>query len=198
MDINDVIHRLEVVEKNFDFWLLSALEEVAINAISLVVNRIQQEGLPGKQYSDQKLPPYFFYGKELNAGGRNILQRKDKKALRVALTAKGEKLKKNTGADQEDDGISYREWREANGLQVSIVDLTFTGRMLQNLGILESQKQDGIYRIVIGGLDKEVKDKLKWNAQRFGDFFAFTEEEKKLLGGLLKSRMMGHIRSVGL
>ena len=197
MTIDEAIAALERISEKLDFWILQTLEEVAMNMLALVVNRIQQQGLPGRDYSDNPLPPFFYEDRALNAGGRALLARKDKKALRKVIAGQGGRLRKSK-IDEERDGISYKEWRAANGLQTAVVDLTFTGRMFQNLGIVSTSATGGKYSVVISGLDKEVRDKLRWNAQRYGDFFVLTADEKTVLVDLFKKRLKEHFQSAGL
>jgi hypothetical protein len=156
------------------------VQEVGISTVSVVTARIMEEGLPGKKYSENKLPPFYFYDKELNAGGRNLLKESDSKALRAALRSVGT-VKKNSRVDNKDtDGISYKEWRNANGLQTEVVDLTFTGFMLKSLKKVEA-KQLGPYKwlALVSPIDKESAIKLELNYKRYGDFLTPTEKEEK-------------------
>jgi hypothetical protein len=183
--IQHLDHMISTLEKE----LPKISEEIAMNAIALVINRIQQQGIPGKSYSENKLPVFFFEDRELNAGGRALIDRHKKKRQRDDDRAAGIKVRKNARLDELAGGIDYREWRIANGLQVDHIDLTFTGRMFQNVGIVGTVITNETYITVIGGFDKEVKDKLRWNAQQFGDFFLLTKEEHVELIALLDKRL---------
>lgn len=155
MTIDDLIKHFDGLIDKLETGLVTVTETAAMDLMAIIVNRIQQEGLPGKKYSKNKLPKFFFHDSGTVAA-QKALNRKEFK-----------------------DGVSYEEWRKLNGLQVAHVDLTFTGRMFQNLAIIETIVADGNYLTIIGGIDKEVKDKLRWNAERFGNFLTLTPEEKE-------------------
>lgn len=138
--------------------MLPVMQEVASNGKELVIRRIQNRGL-NEQYSTNKLPNFFFRGKELNAGGRSLYE---------------ESL-------AEGEGISYREWRSANGLPVNNVRLTFTGKMFQGWNQARSERKGLVVRGFVGGINQEVRDKLRWNKSRFPNFDKPTPEEKRLL-----------------
>lgn len=165
--IESAIQKLDALIGDYEDEMLKICESVALNARALIINRIQQEGLPGQFYSKNPLPTFFYEGRELNAGGRSILKRKDKR----------------------NKGISYEEWREANGLQTAHVDLSFTNRMWQNLVIIGTFKEGDQYRTVIGGGDEETKKKLEWNTKRFGTFLKLNADEETILKSLLDKEL---------
>ncbi len=189
MTIDDAITKIDAFLANLDEEMVRISEELAVNAKSMIMHRIQTEGLPGRHYSTMPLPPYFFDDRALNAGGRRLLDRHEKKAIRDAQRAEGVRVRKNKALDELDDGISYYEWRLANGLQVGFVDLTFTGRMWQNTGPVVTEKHGDVYVTKVTGFNEETRQKLRWNAERFGDFFAVTQEERQLLDHVLNNRI---------
>lgn len=198
MDLDDYINRLEAAIKSIEAELPNISEEIAMTTMGIVVDRIQKEGIEGKTYSKNKLPAFFFHGRALNKSGRDLDEKHSEKRMRKILKGKGEKLRANNAIDKMEDGISYKEWREANGLQTAFVDLTFSGRMFQNLGIIGTVKTGDSYVTIIGGFDKEVKDKLKWNAERFGDFMATNDQENEELTTIYKNRIVSILKRFGL
>lgn len=136
----------------------SVMQEAALTGKALITRRVQNIGL-NKQYSNQKLPTYFFRGKALNSGGRTLYEK----------------------ARKEGGGISYREWRVANGLPVNNVRLTYSGKMFQGWNAARSERNRFIIRGLVGGINREVRDKLKWNKSRFPNFDKPNPEEKKLI-----------------
>lgn len=171
MSLDEAIEMLDKAEKAIEEGMKKISEEIAMDAVALIVNRIQQHGLPGRKYSDTALP-LFFYTRNADKKG----------ALKKLAKAKG--------------GVSYKDWRSMNGLQTDHVDLTFTGRMWQNVGIVGTVRNGDSFITICGGFDKEVKDKLRWNAQRFGDFFMVTNEEKEQLKEIFKNRVSILIKSI--
>lgn len=140
------------------------VETMAITGQSLVQHRIQQQGVPGRKYSKNKLPAFFFDERSLNAGGRKLV---------------GEKAK---DAKDDREGISYEEFRVANGLQVDHVDLTLTGRMFGGTRIVRLFSSGATFTAQVGGTDAEVDAKLGYALQEFGEkvFDPTPEEEKEI------------------
>lgn len=194
LTIDQAIQKLDdtILDLEKEMPLIS--EELATNAMALIIDRIQKEGLPGKSYSTNKLPAWWFADdkKILNAGGRALLQKQEKNKLRSVLKQQyGEniKLKKGGSVDDLDEGISYHEWRAANGLQVAFIDLTFTGRMFQNVQVLGTIRRGDNFITILGATDAENKKKLEWNRIRFGDFFILHEEDQKIIQQLGELRV---------
>ncbi|AVR47256.1 hypothetical protein C7S20_19470 [Christiangramia fulva] len=134
------------------------MQVAAVSAKNILKTRIQNKGL-NRQYSRNPLPIFFFNGRALNAGGRALLQKKKKLG----------------------EGISYEEWRKAQGLPVDKVNLTYTGKMFGGWNQPGSERKGLVIRGFVGGINKEVRDKLKWNKSRFPDFDKPTPEEKKFI-----------------
>jgi hypothetical protein len=69
----------------------------------------------------------------------------------------------------------YTELRSIQGLQVSKIDLTYSGRMFQNIHVIKASNES-TYKVVaiIGGINTDTKKKLEGNYLRFGDFLAIT------------------------
>ena len=155
MDIDEFIKKLEETINNIDTYLINTNETVAVTARSLVVNRIQQEGIAGRSYSDNKLSKSAYEGKALRASAY------------AELEAKG--------------AMSYREWRIANGLQVDHVDLTYSGRMFQNLQVQGTTREGRDIITIIDVSQSEEQKKMNANAKRYGDFLEVTQAEEDLL-----------------
>lgn len=181
MNIKEAIAKIDLIISSLDAELQKASEEFAMSALGLVVNRIQQEGIPGRKYSTNKLPAFWFEDKALNGGGRALVEKHMKKKERAFYKMVGEKVRNNKAIDEMENGISYDEWRQANGLQVNHVDLTFSGRMMQNLGVLGTKRNGNIWVTVIGGTNAEVIMKLEYTTKMFGKWLKPTDQEKDLL-----------------
>lgn len=176
MNIDEFIKRVDEAIAIYDFEMSNIADMVALAALALVRVNIQNSGEIGRKYSNNKLPLFFFNDRALNGGGRAALER----------------------AKKDGEGLSYEEWRQANGLQTAFVDLTFSGRMLQNLQITERTKTDQFYKTIINASEKENLDKISWNHERFGDFLIVTAEQKleldKLLDTLLQDFFDKHFK----
>lgn len=189
MTIGEAIQKIDTIINLFDEELQKASEEYALSLMGMVVNRIQQKGVLGRKYSKNKLPAFWFEGKELNAGGRALVEKHMKKKERDFYRMVGEKVKKNKALDELENGITYEEWRVANGLQVDHIDLTFSGRMMQNLGIIGTKKVGNLWVTVIGGTNPEVIMKLEYTTKMFGKWLKPTDEEKNVIAGQFQKRI---------
>lgn len=154
-------------------------ETKAIAGTSLMVERLQSQGVPGKSYSTQRLPGWYFSDKELNAGGRAYLSQKD-----------GEK-------DKSKQGVTWGEFRAAQGLQNKYVDLTYSGRMLGGIIIVAQTSTGSTFTASTGGSDSEVDAKLGWNAERYGNaVFQPTAAENQELDQVVLDILESYISQI--
>jgi hypothetical protein len=146
---------------------------MATSAFSLVENRIVNDGLKANgsslgKYSENPLPAFFFTSNALGSGA-------DAKAESL--------LKKNK--KNGINGISYKDWRGVNGLQTNHIDLQFTGETWKDFAILktESTPESALTTIQSKGSikrgSKSTADIADYNAERFGDYLALSEDEEK-------------------
>lgn len=154
-------------------------EKVALNAYAMTKNRIINEGTIGAgeslgDYSDNELPAFFFKGKALNSGGESFYQK------RVKMH----------------EGISYKEWREANGRPTDHVTLSFSGTTFNDIGVIK-QLRDGIKVVTIVGPKntkirpggKTTSEIVGYLQERYGDFIAPNQEEQEILKATLSSEV---------
>jgi hypothetical protein len=152
------INHLQAFLRDLEEGGKKCVETMAITGQSLVQHRIQTKGVGGRQYSRAYLPVPWFEDKALNAGGRELI------------------------AEQKEShqGISYYDWRVANGLQVRHVDLTFTGRMFGGTRIVRILASGSTFVAQVGGTDEEVDAKLGYAVYRYGpEVFDPSPEEQK-------------------
>jgi hypothetical protein len=131
------------------------VQKMALTGQSLVQHRIQEKGIPGKKYSKNKLPAFFFDDKASTAAGRKAVD------------------------DAQPEGISYEDFRVADGKQVDHVDLTFSGRMFGGTRIIRILASGATFVAQVGGTDAEVDAKLGYAVQHYGEnVFDPTPEEQ--------------------
>ena len=159
LTIEQAISRLDNLIANYDSVIAKLCETMALEAQAIIIDRIQKYGITGRRYSANPLPVFFFEGRELNSPGAALLKRKDKRK----------------------EGVSYEEWRKANGLQTDHIDLSFSNRMWEKLVIVGTFKEGDVVKTIIAGGDQSTKDKLKWNTERFGEFLTLDESEETAL-----------------
>lgn len=134
------------------------VERMAIQVKAVAQNKIQSQGVKGKQYSRNKLPVYYFYDSVQNASGRRLLESEESKR----------------------EGLAWRDIREAEGKQTNFVDLTYTGNMWRGFNPSKVSKVGSAWYAHLQGTNIESKEKLTWNYERYGDFInsSITQQEK--------------------
>lgn len=106
-------------------------------------------------YSRKKYNASWLKGKELTSAGLSFLE------------AKMDKKEKTNWA-----GL-----RQAEGLQISYVDLYYSGHMWNSTIVSKKQVSALTYYVVIAGRSKKAQAKLDANRERYGDFLKPTEED---------------------
>lgn len=200
-DLNQFIANLTKLEEELRKQGPRIATEIAAAHIGLAVRRIQKEGLPGKSYSTSQMfaTESMFnrkdrfkptevatelgrdaFGKLVKGGVRNKkgeVARKGRK--KRVLWIKFPKARKAVPVMILPGG--YKQLRQLNGLQNAKVDLTFSGRMFQNVKVLKPARKADQYFAIIGVDNPENKGKFAGNAKKYGDFMAPTSKEVPIL-----------------
>ncbi len=153
------------------------------SGLSLIQDRILNDGVNGVRYSSNKLPTYFFTNKSISTGG-------EAKVKSIA--------KKNTKSGTP--GISYEEFRTANNLQTNHVDLKLSGDMWRDMDVLEGSRT-GFKFITEAGSKNSITypdgqktgDVVGYLAERYGDFLTPTKEEEAILDNALDEEIQNLI-----
>lgn len=115
----------------------------AQTGLALVIFRIQRDGL-GKPYSTNLIPTFLFAKRALNASGRAY----------VKANKRG----------------TWGQFRAAQGLPSSSVNLTYTGAMFRSLNVQGGASAGTQYSARVVAADAESAQKVAFNEQRYGDF----------------------------
>ncbi|NCT92944.1 MAG: hypothetical protein GXC72_00845 [Chitinophagaceae bacterium] len=184
--IYDLINDINTAERRIAEELPKITAEYAETTTNLIILRVQKGGIPGKRYSTEPIyaSPSMFNRK----GSFKPIGKGEEKAKTTTVyntkTQKGKKV-----AIKEDHterktmylGEGYKELREVNGLQTAVVDVTFSGRMLQNIHTQSINQVDEFHsQAIVGASNQENRDKLGGQHKRYGDFLAPTDEETDL------------------
>jgi len=145
---------------------------IAVTALSVIKDRIWNEGLSGS-YSTNQIP--FFYKK----GGKVIAPYSSGEINKGAQDkiASAKKAGKKT--------LSYKEWREFNNLQTDHIDLKFSGDMWRDINVVSSELR-GNDAVTIVTATNQIKRKggqstseiMSFNAEKYGDFMTLTSDEE--------------------
>jgi hypothetical protein len=144
-------------ERQLDEQCTRTAERMAVTGISLVVERIQREGVKDASYSDERLPSWYIKDKQLNSAGTAYFDKHNKAG----------------------DGVTWGEYRQAQGLQNSYVDLTYSGRMFGSWVVLKVERGRGRFVSRTGSTDSEGDAKLFYQVARYGpDTLNPTKDEQ--------------------
>lgn len=181
--IEELKARLEQLREAVAQKLPDIALTMAITAKSLSERNIRERGF-GAKYSENKVPAWWFLGKELNGSGTSYLQ-----SLTAPKASKGKKkIEDITEADLVDGETTWGDFREAQGLQKMFVDLGYTNKMWADMSPVEvAQQGDGRVVAFLGGRTRENQDKMNYNRDRYGDFISkgLGEQGRDLLGQVL-------------
>lgn len=163
MTPEEVQNQLTNLVRNFDTEAAEVLLSVAMNSVVYVRERVQEKGLKSdrtafKGYSVNPLPLHWF----------------EKQATPTQMS----RLKKNP--KYKKDGLSYFDFRQETGKQVGYKDLTFSGEMWRETGIVQRNNISGKFEIVVGGLTEEAKQKHGWMTNQQGQYLNPTDDELNL------------------
>jgi hypothetical protein len=168
-DLNDLQRRLQKVRQE----ILNSLPDLSrlntITAKALIERKIRQQGF-GAMYSGNKLPAWFFDGKEKSNAGAAYIE--------------SVKKKDEAAKDGEETGMTWADLRRAEGLPTDHVDLGFTNKMWAGMGPQTPYyKGEGQIVCPLGGNSAEVVNKMNWNRDRYGDYLgkSLGPEEIKIL-----------------
>ncbi len=130
--------------------------------------KIDADGSAFGQYSQAKLPQWFFYGKSIVDGAED-------------------ELKAGPWF------VSYAEFRELNNRPSGDINFSFTGDMWKNTGVVQVQNGDESTTVTIGGQDARSQDILAWQQPRYGNIIEANEEEVEFAFEANRERIFGTI-----
>lgn len=89
---------------------------------------------------------------------------------------------------------SYKDFREADGLQTESIDFTRTGQMFQQSGVAEVSSSTNTTTITIGGQTAYAKELLGYHGDRFGQpLFTPTADELQMVIDSIRERVENKI-----
>lgn len=155
--------------------ILQVLPDIAtrntVVAKALIERAIREKGF-GAMYSNNKLPTWFFDGKEKSNAGKSFIA--------------AQKKKDATADEGEEVGMTWEDLRRAEGLQTDHVDLGFTNKMWAGMGPQQPFYNGKTIVVPLGGNTREVVDKMNWNRDRYGDYLGkmLGAKEIEILSGV--------------
>lgn len=166
MDLFGLEHRFDLLIEAWPTVMQKESETLSLEGKALLQRRIQQTGM------DATGTPLRPYTKEYERFKRGASGRKPKtRKGRAARAAKPATASKPVGKFS------------------GHVDLTLTGQMWRNIGIVEERRSGGFYETVLGGRTDLTKKKMKGNAKRRPRWERLSARETEILGGISKDRV---------
>lgn len=149
--LKELIENLKAIEQELPEVLRRSAEVMAHDGKALAERIIKDRGF-GALYKNYELPPWYYEGKEINRRGA--------KFIRDKIDA--------------DEGFAWKDLRREQGLQINFVDLSYTARMWTGMRPEPVKEEGGKYFCFMGHNDKEGRDKMNWNFERYGDFIGIA------------------------
>jgi hypothetical protein len=175
--LDDLIAKFDNLPARMDEFIFAELETTAQDFIALQVTKIRREGIG--QYSTKKVPAFFFYGKQINQAGIAFLRSKGVK--QPGDPPKKPRAKKGTGLTKDKRLTNWGEFRQAQGLQTSFVDATYSTRTLNQLGIISRVKTGLKYTVNVSGITDYSKLVFFYLSVRYPNFFFPSQEIQQTL-----------------
>lgn len=165
--------------------LAASLEPEAIragaDAAALVESRIVTTGETAEggrlsPYSTKGVPAFRYFGRSRNNAGETAVRRK----------AKAKQF------------VSYKEFRQLNGLNTDVKTLDFTGEMWQGFGVVDARTLSaGLVRVTIGGKNQRSTSLLGYHSEREKtDVTAPSRSEIEKVKAALVSRLENIFKNV--
>lgn len=194
--LEDLNKKLELLERNILSAAATIVTEYAADYTAVAIHSLQKEGVDGAKYStDPMLATASMFNKKAAFKPTVVgttLGRDDKgKLVKGGVRTKKGNVRKSSTEDlykwvkfpgakkavpvmELEEG--YKELRQLNGLQISHVDLTFTGRMLQNIRVLRDEQKGFKFLAFIGASNEENKKKMEGLNKRYGNFLKIDNQ----------------------
>lgn len=151
-DVKELIAKFKALREALPEVMPSVATSVSLTAKAISERTIKDKGF-GEQYSVNEVPAWFLSGKQLNNSGKAYIERVE---------------------DSDHPFTNWGEFRKAQGLQNSYVDLTYSGKMWSGMFPQDVQIEGYRYVAPLGNNNKEGQNKMNWNFERYGDFIGRT------------------------
>lgn len=119
--------------------------EAMQDLVADIANRVIEQGKgaddqPFTPYSTKPVPAFLYYGRSRNQSGES----------RVRAAAK------------KKQGVSYRDFRQFNGLPVARKNFSFNNEMWRHFGVKSVRRRGGVVTTTIGGQNAQAANKIQW------------------------------------
>lgn len=170
-------------KNEFTKGLINVAETMALNAKAYVETKLRSEGVPGEKYSDNAIPVYWLFESAKTEAAKDKISKLSNQRRKEARKGKGSLAQYGW----ESSYVSYKDLREAEGLPVDKVNLSFSNEMLRGWIIIEVENIGTFYVAKLGGKVQDVINKLAWQRDHYGDWVSkiLGEEGKAFLKSIM-------------
>lgn len=193
MDLDDFKKRLQTASEEVKKRLPEIATVLALSAKALAERRIKDKGF-SEVYSQNQVPAWFLHGKELNQKGVKFLENHGVGADGKQGEGKKKRRKKKGDPDpgSYDKTTNWGEFRAAQGLQNSFVDLSYSNKMWANMAPVSVEERGHVVRALLGATNTEAQNKMNWNRERYGDFIqkGLVEEDRETLTAVVANELI--------
>lgn len=164
MALENLQRALTAIEEEIGAGMLIRARVAGGDISALVAGRVRNEGKAAdgasfSPYSENGLQAWKLLGKSRTASAEKKVQ----------------ELAKKRGH------ISYREFRELNGLKVDKKNFEFTGEMWRMFNVTEVVLKGNEIEITCAGLTKPAQDKINWGSEKEGKSIVDASEAELAL-----------------
>lgn len=163
MDFSELQKAIKKAKAEIQASLISEGNVIGADAAALVEDRIvtkgeKAEGGKFSPYSTKPVAAFRYFGRSRNSSGEQGVRK----------------------AAKEKRGVSYKDFRELNGLNTSVKNFQFTGEMWRGMGVVNVRLISySVLEITIGG--KNPRSKFLLNAHSERENSNLTEPSKSEL-----------------
>jgi hypothetical protein len=187
MSLDAAIKRLDRAIADISSVVADSVIIAANDATSVIINRVRQTGKNDK--GNPFLPDYTPQYKLRKAG-------LTKKQIERANKAVSSKLEAGTLGKEKRDAKLLDTAVGIRGRYRGFVDFTLTGRMLNNIGIVEKKEDRTKVKVLVAPRADENKKKLKYNVDRRGEILALSKEELNMVSDAFYLRTEKEIKKL--
>jgi hypothetical protein len=179
MDIQNLRKGLQAAKAQIQSELISEGNVIGADTSALIEDRIvskgeKAEGGKFSPYSTKPVAAFRYFGRSRNAGGESAVRR----------------------AAKEKRGVSYEDFRRANGLGTANKNFQFTGEMWQGFGVRGVKLVSStVFEIEIGGKNARSNLLLKAHSEREkSELTAPSEKELQIISETVSERIVNILK----
>jgi len=179
MDIQNLSKGIQKAKAEIRSSLIGEGNVIGADAVALIEDRIvskgeKAEGGKFSPYSTKPVAAFRYFGRSRNAGGEAAVKR----------------------AAKEKKGVSYKDFRQFNGLNTSFKNFQFSGEMWQGFGVRGVKLLSStVVEIEIGGKNSRSNLLFKAHSERENsELTAPSQKELQIISETVSERIINIIK----